>query len=361
MGNPGSDLGPRSRTCIKANMKPDEIDKAAAKGIITPEQASRLKEEAASKDPGANEEPFTFVDNFGAVFIVVGLVILQGAPRLFSEVLSGTAVALCYGGFALVYWALAEWLVRRRRRLPATVATLLFVYDGATALQLLAGQVLGSTEDPGSRAMDDVGFLVLAAVLLSVALARFRLPLLVLALALSIVALALKLLNAPTLWIMGGCGLAAILIGITLDLRDPTRTGAWHEWAMWLFVVGSPLAVHPLFITVIRDRAENGTSAGELVSLVLALAFAVSFAGLLLDRRSLVASSLIYLASAFGYLLLREADDPASLLGIIPLAIGTYVILLGLAWQPIRRAVLSVIPGQALLRRLPRYSSNKIG
>ena len=106
-------------------------------------------------------------------------------------------------------------------------------------------------------ATDQSGFLALAALLLAVALARFRLPLLVLGLALSLVALALSLLDAPTLWIMGGCGLVSILIGIALDLKDPTRTGAWHEWAMWLFVVGSPLAVHPLFVTVIRDRVED--------------------------------------------------------------------------------------------------------
>lgn len=189
---------------------------------------------------------------------------------------------------------------------------------------------------------------------------RFRLPLLVLALALSIVALALALLNAETLWIMGGCGLVAILIGIALDLKDPTRTGAWHEWAMWLFVVGSPLAVHPLFVTVIRDRIQN-KGVGEVlggdgtIALVLGLAFVVSFIGLLLDRRSLVTSSLVYLAGAFAYVLFRTVGDPVSLLGIIPLTIGVYVILLGVAWKAVRRSVLNALPGQDILRHLPRY------
>jgi hypothetical protein len=159
---------------------------------------------------------------------------------------------------------------------------------------------------------------------------------------------------------MGGCGVTAILIGIALDLKDPTRTGAWHEWAMWLFVVGSPLAVHPLFVTVIRDRIE-GRGVGEVfdgggtVALVIGLALTVSLVGLLLDRRSLVTSSLIYLAGAFAYLLFRTVGDPVSLLGIIPLTIGAYVILLGVAWKPIRSAVLHALPGQEVLRYLPRY------
>ncbi len=339
-------------------MTPEDIDEAVANGIITPEQALALKSKIAERDPGANEEPFAFVDNFGAVFVIVGLVILQGAPWLFSAILSGVALPLLYGGFAMVYWGLAEGLVRGRRRLPATVSSLLFVYDGTSGAQILTSQLLGTTGGLGAFVAGDAGFLALAALLSALALARFRLPLLVLVLALSIVALALTLLNAPTLWIMGGCGLASILIGIVLDLRDPTRTGAWHEWAMWLFVVGSPLTVHPLFVTVIRDRMRNGIdAAGGVVVLVLVLAFVVSFVGLLLDRRSLVTSSLVYLASAFAYLLFRTFADPVSLLGVIPLTIGAYVIVLGVAWRPIRHAVLRVLPGQALLRHLPRYTA----
>lgn len=341
-------------------MTPEEIDQAVAKGIITPGQALELKAEASRKDPGVEEEPFAFVDNFGAVFVVVGLVILQGAPWLFSTVLGGLAAPLLYGGFAAIYWVLAEGFVRAKRRLPATASTLLFVYDGAIAGQLLIGQALGASSGISRFAADDTGFLAVAAILLAIALARFRLPLLVLGLALSTVALAMSLLNAPTLWIMGGCGVTAILIGIVLDLKDPTRTGAWHEWAMWLFVVGSPLAVHPLFVTVIRDRVEGRGLGGVLdgdgtIALVIGLAFAVSFVGLLLDRRSLVTSSLVYLAGAFAYVLFRTVGDPVSLLGIIPLTIGAYVILLGVAWKPVRRTVLNMLPGQEIIRHLPRY------
>jgi hypothetical protein len=341
-------------------MTPEEIDQAVAKGIITPGQALELKAEASQKDPGVDEEPFAFVDNFGAVFVVVGLVILQGAPWLFSAVIGGVAVPLLYGGFAAIYWVLAEGFVRGKRRLPATFSAVLFVYNGAIASLFLLDHLTDAAWSVRLLLDFDVSFLAVAAVLLTVALIRFRLPLLVLALALSIVALALALLDAPTLWIMGGCGITAILIGIVLDLKDPTRTGAWHEWAMWLFVVGSPLAVHPLFVTVIRDRIEGrGLSevfdGGGTVLLVIGLALVVSFVGLLLDRRSLVTSSLIYLAAAFAYLLFRTVGDPISLLGIIPLTIGAYVILLGVAWKPIRSAVLNALPGQDVLRHLPRY------
>ena len=341
-------------------MTPEEIDQAVAKGIITPGQALELKAESAKKDPGVEEEPFAFVDNFGAVFVVVGLVILQGAPILFASVFGGLMAPLLYGGFAAIYWVLAEGFVRGKRRLPATVSTILFVYNGALAGQLLLGQDLGLAGGIGQFTSGETSFLILASVLLAIALARFRLPLLVLCLALCVVALAMSLLNAPTLWIMGACGVTAILIGIILDLKDPTRTGAWHEWAMWLFVVGSPLAVHPLFITIVRDRVEGrGVSevfdGGGTIALVLGIAFVVSFVGLVLDRRSLVTSCLIYMAGALAYFLFRTVGDPLSAIGIIPLMIGAYVILLGVAWKPIRSTILNALPGQDILRHLPRY------
>ncbi len=349
-------------------MKPEEIDDAVAKGIITPEQATRLKEEAAAKapkdpeppqdqgDPSKNEEPFTFIDNFGSVFIVVGLVILQGAPWLFSATLDGVAVSLCFGVFALAFWGIAEVLQRKGRRLPSTVAALLFVLDATKAVLPYVEPLFERPVDPNQLGGNDLAYLVTAICFLVVVLLRFRLPLLVLVLALSMVSLAFKLLDLPTLWILSGCGITCILIGIALDLRDPNRSGSWHEYAMWLFVVGSPLAVHPLFITVIRERMETNAFDSGVVTIIILLAFAVSFVGLLLDRRSLVTSSLIYLAGSFSYLLVKTSKQPELLLSLIPPAIGTYVILLGIAWRPVRRKVLSALPGQALLKHLPRYT-----
>jgi hypothetical protein len=336
------------------DMTPEELDEAVGKGILTPEQAQALKMESAKRIAGSYEEPFALVDNFGAVFVGVGLVILQGAPWMFSAVLPG-GQPFIYSGFAAIYWMLAEGFAAGRRRLPATVAILLFVYDGAVAGMLLVDHLMTESVALTGLASVPDSFYLLVVLLLAIALFRFRLPLLVLALAISIVVLALKTSNASTLWILGSCGLVSILIGIVLDLRDPMRIGIWHEWAMWLFVVGSPLSVHPLFISLIRERLQNGLGDNAMIAMMLALAFAVSFVGLLLDRRSLVASTLIYLACAFGYWLVRTVGDPVSLLGIIPLTIGTYVIVLGVAWRAIRRKLLSVLPGQPLFRLLPRY------
>jgi hypothetical protein len=341
-------------------MTPTDLDAAVAKGIITPEQAQALKaesgmakRESAAPDTGADEEPVSLIDNFGSLFIALGLVILQGAPWLFSAVADGIPLPLLYGGFAVVYWALAEFFVRGPRRLPATVAALLFVYD---SFQAVAQGLLDRAGEWNPFAIEDPLAIAIIAGLLVLALARFRLPLLVLVLSLTLVALAFRLFDQPTHWLAAGCGLALLAGGIALDLCDPERKRRWHEWALWLFVVGSPLTIHPMFWTLIHDRVGQEANFGSLIGLVAAVSLAVSFLGLLLDRRSLVVSPLIYLAGAFGYVLLRLAGDPFSLIGLVPLTIGAYVILLGVAWRPVRRAVLERTPLRGLRRWLPRPS-----
>lgn len=344
-------------------MTPADIDAALAKGIITPAQAEALKAEtgAAQAEPagsgpgqpdaGAAEEPVSLIDNFGSLFIALGLVILQGTPWFFSGVLAAVSQPFLYAGFAVVYWALAEYFVRGPRRLPATVAALLFAYDGFQAVAL---GLLGKPGGWNPFVIGDPVAIAVVAGLLALALARFRLPLLVLVLALTFVALAFRLFDEPTLWLPAGCGLALLAGGIALDLCDPERKRAWHEWALWLFVVGAPLTIHPLLWTLIRERVEQATDLGGLVGLVFAISLGVSFLGLLLDRRSLVVSPLIYLAVAFGYVLLRVSGEPFSVIGLVPLVIGAYVILLGVAWRPARRAVLALAPMRGLRRWLPR-------
>ena len=352
-------------------MTPTDIDAAVAKGIITPEQAEALKAEAraaaagaaeipaavpepAKSDAGVDEEPVSLVDNFGSLFIALGLVILQGTPWFFSGVVAGVSQPLLYGGFAMVYWALAEFFVRGPRRLPATVAALLFAYDG---FQAVARSLFDLSGGWNPLVIEDPVALATIAGLLALALARFRLPLLVLALALTLIALAFRLFDEPTLWLPAGCGLALLAGGIALDLCDPERNRPWHEWALWLFVVGSPLTIHPLLWTLIRDRVEQETNLGGLIGFVFMVSLVVSFLGLLLDRRSLVVSPLIYLAGAFGYVLLRISGDPLSVVGLVPLTIGAYIILLGVVWRPVRRAVLELPPLRGLCRWLPRARS----
>ena len=203
--------------------------------------------------PGWNSA-VSLVDNFGSLFIALGLVILQVTPWFFSGVVAGVSQPLLYGGFAIVYWALAEFFVRGPRRLPATVAALLFAYDG---FQAVARSLFDLSGGWNPLVIEDPVALATIAGLLALALARFRLPLLVLALTLTLIALAFRLFDEPTLWLPAGCGLALLAGGIALDLCDPERKRPWHEWALWLFAAVADSGCAPPFTSTSRLSGER--------------------------------------------------------------------------------------------------------
>jgi hypothetical protein len=68
---------------------------------------------------------------------------------------------------------------------------------------------------------------------------------------------------------------------------------------------------------------------------VIVLKLAVRLAGLIIDRRAAVVSTLVYVTVAVEYLL----QSP----GIATLTIGLYVLALGLLWKPARLLVTSVM------------------
>ena len=68
---------------------------------------------------------------------------------------------------------------------------------------------------------------------------------------------------------------------------------------------------------------------------------------LVVDRRALLVSSLIYLAYAAGKLISMSGFESSSY-GVAVLAVGAVVLLLSLAWRPLRAALLRLLPATIL-------------
>ena len=347
---------------------PDDLDSALADGIITPEQAKAIRARrtagTAPAADAASEEPFRLVSNFGDVFLCLGLLILYWSATGFLRV-AGLDPLLIYGGFAVLFWVLAEFFVfGAKKKFPAVVSILLFVwmlYKAAT-LFLGIGQA-GLLEMALGRA--ELAHLGILTGGLALALLRFRQPITVLALGLAGTLLVFTLARmymaeTPARLVLMACGIAMLCLGVLLDWQDRARTGIRHEWALWLFVLGSPLTVHPLFVGIIGDeiaeaqpRSLEGLMSLDLsgvVWIVAALALGFSLLGLLLDRRSLVASTLLYLSGVLTYASVQNGVGLTLSLGIVPLTLGILVILLGAGWTHIRRALLAIIPFRGLFR-----------
>lgn len=343
----------------------DDLSASIADGIITPEQADAIRKRRAAQD-----EPFKLVSNFGDIFLCIGLLFVywaQGAFLLIADV----PVLWVHVGFSMLFWLIAEFFVfSARRKFPAVVSIVLFVFSvhrvaelylGDLALSGLALTALTGVET-GIRPTEHLGVIAGA---LFVALLRFRQPIIILGLGLCVTLLAFVLARqtmaeTPARLVLAGCGIAFLVLGFIFDMKDKERTGIWHEWALWLFVLGSPLTVHPLFLGLIGEQlaAARVTSFSEFARLdlegliwaVTALAAGFSLLGLLLDRRSLVASTLLYLSAVLTYATFRSGLGLSTAAAVVPLTIGVLVILLGVGWDHARAALLRIVPFRRAFR-----------
>ena len=336
----------------------DNLDASVKEGIISAEQAEALKLQATGH-PTPDEEPLNIVNNFGDVFIVIGLVMMMSAARAFAAFATPGTDFWIYSAFAVGYWVLAELFMKaKQRRLALTAAAALFAYMAFLAVSALFGQTSLYNAMIDRAVLPALAGLVGA---LALAYARFRPPVLILFLTLSATALVFQTVrfywaDAPALWVLGGCGVAVLLTGIILDMQDTNRTSNWNDAALWLFIVGSPLTIHPLFLNILWDKVEDfqNQDLNMTIVLVCGLALAISLLGIILDRRSLVASSLVYLSVSLGYTLFKQSSSVTLIAGLVPLIIGLTVIILGVAWHPLRRSLLQALPLGGLRSYLPK-------
>ena len=93
---------------------------------------------------------------------------------------------------------------------------------------------------------------------------------------------------------------------------------------------------------------------GKAIALIIVFAL-LSVLALLIDRRAILVSALIYAGVAFGTLFkqtaLVSATIPASLL-----VLGAFILGLSSGWQPLRRAAMAALP-PSLRSRLPTTTS----
>ncbi len=332
---------------------PKQLDEAVERGVISAEQAAEI---AAISDDGdsapvARSERFRFIDNFADVFICVGQFILMGAAGSLSAFSPAVGPVTVYILFAAVNWAMLEYFgLWNRKYAPAFVAALLAAYSATTAYALSTGSTGIFTS---GAIIDDPEISGLLAAVLLVAFLRARLPILLLPIAvLATAALTIArhdvFPDTPILALTALSGLVCLLIAIRLDMADPLRRSRVNDYAFWLFVVGSPMTIHSLFVTILMN-GEFDTA----IWVVFGAALIAATIGIVIDRRPLVVSTLAYITIAVTYGTTRASNWNFSVIALVPLVIGLMIILLGVNWHRVRAALLAPFKGHPLLKRLP--------
>jgi hypothetical protein len=325
------------------------LEGAVAAGILSAEQAERIVAHlAASGAPtyAPTEEGVEIARGFHDIFITIGTVLILVAAWSVGHALVALPVS----------WLLAEALHRRKdTRLPMIVLSASFV---AAAL-LSFGAVLNDL-DPIHTSMRSIEALKLfgtAALAGLVFLLRFRTPFAAWPVAASLTATIVfaaadtlpgGFSNSRLTYVLLACGLVTFAAAMALDLKDRQRETWLSGAAFWLHLAAAPQIVHALMWNSFFSIRAEGLNAALVA---LALVLAVTIVALIIDRRSLIVSALVYFTGAVTYLV--YTSGASNVVPLTLLVVGGSVLLVGFAWRPLRGGLLALLPASLAQRLSP--------
>lgn len=329
-----------------------DLEAAVAKGVLERSAADGLAEfliqsrNAAAND--ADEERLRLITGFNDIFVTIGIALFLGALYyLIGYGLSGSL------GVAAASWGLAEVFTKRKRMaLPSIVLLITFVLSSAfSGWHVFAPDIETSNFYDGKLHGLSFGLAAVAASTLH--WFRFHVPITVAAFAAGLVAIATTLVTSVNETLISNYpvavftpfGIAVFLAAMKFDMSDRNRLTQRTDIAFWLHLLAAPLIVHSIVYPLM---SESAMSTGAAIS-ILALFAVLSLVALAIDRRALLVSSLLYLGYASSQILTWSGVASENL-GLSVLIVGGTVLVLSVAWQPMRRLVLTMMPDAIRLR-----------
>ncbi|MEM0985726.1 MAG: hypothetical protein AAGJ32_05735 [Pseudomonadota bacterium] len=353
----------------------NDLRAAVDSGVLTRDQARRLEGFLEARSGGASAgdpETLRFLANFNDIFITTGLVLLVSGVLLLTGLMGfgstgggspAFAAAVTLLPAAGVSWLLSEYFCTRRRLLLPSMAlcAMFTLFIGLTATAI-TGQdrtsqlqsIFGIWNAAGSVGMIGAGAAAAAAIAYFL---RFRLPFSLFILALSLASMAyagISVFGDIGLVIGGGLsviiGALTLALAISLDMTDPKRATRKADYAFWLHLAAAPQIIFGLRLVISGSGAGSQSYQEALILLVALIGFALL--SLALNRRALIASSLLSYGLALQVLVSSSVDGPLQTTIVTLLLLGGAVVLLGSGWSTARRAVLSLFPRHGIYARL---------
>lgn len=333
------------------------IEEAITQGILTAEQAGRLRALALGSDAGSaaatfseqapnpDDERFRLIGGFNDVFVTIGVGLLVAALFALASVLE-FRIGFSVLGMATA-WGLSEiFALRMRLALPSIALAAMFAGSaGFTAVYLGS---LASTDMPVIAA--GLGATLAAAAHWW----RFRVPVdwAIAALGFSytvahVILLVLPAFDTSLMFVV--LGLAIFVVALRIDASDRERQTRRSDVAFWLHLVAAPMIVHGL-IPLIVGSAEGMETVEALA--VLAIFLLLGLIAVVIDRRALLVSGLTYAGIAMGYLISQGVTQD---MGLSLTLLGLAILVLGLSagWRSLRRAILPLLPLGSLRHSVP--------
>lgn len=343
-------------------MSREQIDAAEAAGILSPKQAKAMRGEVAARDPDGtvkrsktpraaidspaigDEDNLRFLRSFGDVFIGVGLMLLALGISAVVAIFGGGPIFLIAAAGA---YGLAEYFGRvRRAHFPTLITALAFLVFIQTGLSGLAS-------------LNGVLAALITVAAMAIFYARIRLPFCIALIAIALLYLLFALLGqiAPDLlrhqfgWVLVLSGLVIFATALLYDTQDSHRRTRFADNAFWLHLLAAPLIIHGLVGYAVMEKAELLFDVIPVLSftqadatIILGATGVITVIGLAINRRALIVSSLGYAGLAIAFLVQQTETNLSSTLAITLVVLGAAIVLLGVAWHPVRNQLIRVLP-----------------
>ncbi|GAA4041852.1 hypothetical protein [Parerythrobacter jejuensis] len=376
----------------------EEINSAVAAGAISEDAANGLRTHVAKLRamPIANEEQFRLITSFNDIFVTIGVIImLIAVGSIGGAVIGGIEPdnvwqlalmgALPSALVAATAWGLAEIFTRKRRMaLPSIILLLAFV--GASFALVLSVLVLpfGLIFGPGSFAAaeaagwepdETLGAIVVAAMLTLTGAAttwltwqhwkRFMVPVTVAAGTTAVVGTFVAIVQITSAIITDGnsfpalmpvlflAGIGVFAFAMWWDMSDRSRTTRRSDVAFWLHMLSAPIIAHTVFSSIGLTGSGVTGVGGAVAVLLVYIIFGV--VALIIDRRALLVSALVYVLFALTFLFSRFGAVELNF-ALTAFVIGSALLSLSVFWTPIRQKLVAMLPDE-MQGRLPSIAS----
>ncbi len=314
-----------------------------------PRQTAVPDAPSAQPQQRADDEPMRLITSFNDVFVVVASALL-----LFGTVWMTSALPPWLGALvsAALIWGLSEIFVRRRRMaLPALCYSFGFITAFAS-VGFVGIHAVGGLSESGHLSPEAQGLSLNAQALFSLISSyvgigigtmlywrRFRVPVtiamgiggVVCLTWLFVLILGENLIDAMRVANIVA-GLAIFAWALRWDAQDPQRTSIRSDVAFWLHLLAACMVTHPIFWAIMPDYPVAAIAVFVLLSVI----------SLVIDRRALMMSSLLYVISAILNVMVTSTATQS--LAVVAIVVGGALLLLSAFWHPSRAAVLKLLP-----------------
>jgi MFS family permease len=303
--------------------------------------------ESSRNTQAADEENFRLISGFNDIFVAIASLLLLVSAGLLA------ALAHPLLGFfviAPISWGLSLYFVQKRKlALPAILLL------GAYAVGVFGFfmTLLEQFEIVKTEAI--MIACAPSAVMIWLHWLKFKVPITVAAgvvyLSMLVLSVFFTYLPEPKKYIsiiLMGCGLMSFAIAMYWDSQDTERKSRKSDVAFWLHLIASPLIIHPVFSSL--DPTGRGASIAEFIMIICIYAI-LSLISIIIDRRALMVSALIYVIAALAKLF-ESYGSMSNSLAASGVFIGAALLFLSAAWHPTRARLLTIIP-QSVKKYLP--------